>query len=87
MLYVMNVVTSMVIGVDIGAHNIIILNLIIFAMLIWKLENDYHAHHPVKGFPMVWKVHQGALGFKRVRVCGPKQNKHISSYKVHNEKE
>jgi hypothetical protein len=34
MLYAMSVVTSMVIGVDIGAHNMIILNLIIFAMLI-----------------------------------------------------
>jgi hypothetical protein len=87
MLCVMSVVTTMVIGANIGTHDKIILNLIIFVMLIWKLKSDYHAHHPIKCFPMVWKVLQGALGFKRVKVCGPKQNKHLPYYKMHNGKE
>jgi hypothetical protein len=51
-------------------HDKIILNLIIFVMLIWKLENDYHAHHPIKCFP-IYYINCVVCAFVRLSVEVP----------------
>jgi hypothetical protein len=43
----------------------IILNLITFALLVQKLQNDKHAQYLVKVFPITPKTRQGVLGFER----------------------